>query len=467
MLALDAAERRIHLPERVVRRLRLSGMVAAAVIAVAIVGVAVASADRIADSATSVWNDVRGGAPVRRVDGPRLLSVAPYQRSDGTRRAAVDGFESAPIGGLGADGFEALYARERTHPKHSSYSHMIWLRVAAEVGVVGLLLMAALLIVAGHGLFRRLRAGPPDERRVIAIALALAAYLAFAASLDWLEEFPAIAGPVVGAVAIAALALGSPRREEARRSPGGLRDGSRGRGRRRRRGRDRPPLAVAARAAHGALAHSEPAAALAALDRASSLNPLDPLPASLAGFIELQRERPAAAQAAFRRSLRIEDGWLGHFARAHRGLAGRDRRGAARSRRDRCLDREEEIVDSFEEMLDTGEPIIPSPSTGARSRIPCTWNGRRRRLSPVTPGGWTRRRCRTDDGHGERAGPWSEPSRTPRSRPRSTVWRALGRHVGADGGISAMSGGIGIALVGARVARSRGRCRRCTRVSVR
>jgi len=359
MLALDAAERRIRVPERVVRRLRMASMVAGAVVAVAIVGVAVASADRIADSATSVWNDVRGGAPVRRVDGPRLLSVAPYQRSD-YWRAAVSGFESAPVGGLGADNFEALYARERNYPKHSSYSHMIWLRVAVELGVVGLLLTAALLIVAGRGLFLRLRAGPPDERRVIAIAAALSAYLAFAASLDWLEEFPAIAGPVVGAVAIA-LALGSPRQERPRQSPGVLATAS------------AIVVAVVAvvaivfpwlslreqRAAR-ALADTEPAAALAALDRASSLNPVDPLPASLAGFIELQRDRPAAAEAAFRRSLRIEDGWLGHFELALIAASqGRDadaRRELAATRR---LDREEEIVDRFAEMLDAGEPIDP------------------------------------------------------------------------------------------------------------
>jgi hypothetical protein len=109
-----------------------------------------------------------------------------------------------------------------------------------------------------------------------------------------------------------------------------------------------------------ALADTDPAAAVAALDRASSLNPVDPLPASLTGFIHLQDGRPAAASAAFRRSLRIEDGWLGHFElaliAASQGDTAQARRELAATRR---LDREEEIVDTFAEMLATGEPVDP------------------------------------------------------------------------------------------------------------
>jgi hypothetical protein len=359
MLALHAAERRIRLPAPVVRRLRLAGFAAAGLLAVVVVGAAVASADRIADGATSVWNDVRGGAPVRRVDGPRLLSVAPYQRSD-YWRVAVNGLRSAPVGGLGADGFEALYARERDYPKHSRYTHMIWLRIGAETGIVGLLLTAALLLAAARALRRRRRAAGPEERRVVAIALALAAYMAFAASLDWLEEFPALAGPAIGAVAIA-LALASPQRGLQARRP--------------------RVLATVAAAAVGvaavvaivlpwlslremrtarALADTDAPAAIAALDRASSLNPLDPLPASLTGFIHLQDGRPAAASAAFRRSLRIEDGWLGHFELALIAASQGDTAGARRElAATRRLDREEEIVDRFAEMLATGEPVDP------------------------------------------------------------------------------------------------------------
>jgi len=356
-LVLVAVEQRIRLADATRRRLRTAGIVAGCVAAVGLAGATVASAQRIADAVTTVWNDVRSGTPVRRAEGPRLLSVAPYQRSD-YWRAAIDGFRSAPVNGLGAAGFEERYDLQRQDPKHSRYSHLIWLRVPAELGLVGVALLIALLVVTGRACVARIRHGSPDERRIVAIALALAAYLGFGASLDWLEEFPVLAGPVVGALALVLVAgtpAPPPRRRSAPRSAAvalvaaavavaiAL-----------------PWLSLREQAKARTLAATDPAAAERALDRAAALDPLDPRPRAIEGFIAIEDRRYAEARTAFRRSLAVEDGWLGHFelalidaadgreASARAGLAAAERR-----------NHDEPIIGTVRELLDAGEPIDP------------------------------------------------------------------------------------------------------------
>jgi hypothetical protein len=355
--ALALAERRVRISDTVTRAGRRIAVVAVVLAAVAAAGAVAANAGRIAGAAERGWQDFRGGEPVRRGE-TRLLAVQAYQRSD-YWRVAWDAFAAAPLQGEGSGGFEQRYDAERDFAKHSRYPHSIWFRAASENGVVGVALLLALLGAAGLGCLRAARAPDEDTRRVAAIALALGCTFLLHASVDFLEEFPAVVGPVLG-MTVVCLAL-RPEAPERRTRASGRRTAA---------------VALVAGAAAVAIAlpwlsereqaaalrtaGADPARALRAADRAAGLGPLDGRPLMLAGFIELERGRHGAARAAFLRALDREDGWLPH---AQLGLldAAAGRTVDARRRLDTAarMSRHEELVAFARERLAEGRPVDP------------------------------------------------------------------------------------------------------------
>ena len=130
---------------------------------------------------------------------------------------AVDAFESEPIRGIGAGGYETFYAANRESGFVGRHTHSLPLQILAEFGVVGALIFASILglvLVTAWQRWQvgRLRAGssllavPPNLRsddgwRTIPVLVAIGAAGGFSMSIDWTAEFPVIVAPVVIAAA--------------------------------------------------------------------------------------------------------------------------------------------------------------------------------------------------------------------------------------------------------------------------
>jgi tetratricopeptide (TPR) repeat protein len=108
---------------------------------------------------------------------------------------AKDAFKSEPIRGIGAGGYEAYWLQHGTLNVPVRDAHSLYLETAAELGIVGLLLLLAfLVVVAVSGWRRRIERFPGGE---VCVALALLVAGLVSAGLDWTWELPACFGPVV------------------------------------------------------------------------------------------------------------------------------------------------------------------------------------------------------------------------------------------------------------------------------
>ncbi len=129
-------------------------------------------------------------------------TVARLGSTDSNRYAywgvALDGFAAAPLQGHGAGSFGVLWLKDRTVPEVVRDAHSIWFETAAELGLVGLVLLASLF---GGTVLAALRA---PHARVAGPAAALVAWTVHSA-LDWDWELPG--GPTLTAVVLAGLVL--------------------------------------------------------------------------------------------------------------------------------------------------------------------------------------------------------------------------------------------------------------------
>jgi O-Antigen ligase/Tetratricopeptide repeat len=117
--------------------------------------------------------------------------------------AAVDEWQEDPILGHGPGTYEAWWARDGTLQAFVRDAHSLYLETLAELGVVGLVLIAGAFgtgLVAG---VRRTLRGPPAERQLrAALVASFAAYLA-AAAIDWMWELTVVS--IVGMVLLGLL----------------------------------------------------------------------------------------------------------------------------------------------------------------------------------------------------------------------------------------------------------------------
>jgi len=102
---------------------------------------------------------------------------------------ALDMFAEHPLRGAGTGAFVVDWRRERHVRDPARDAHSLYLETAAELGLVGLALLAALIGAVAVGARRAWRAAPGAAAGVIA---ALAAWAAHAA-IDWDWEMPAVA----------------------------------------------------------------------------------------------------------------------------------------------------------------------------------------------------------------------------------------------------------------------------------
>jgi len=280
-------------------------------------------------------------------------------------RVSLDAFLAHPIGGLGQDNFDDYYVSRRRTVEEPSYTHSLELRLLTHTGVVGFALFAIFLVAA-------IVAAMPARRRA-----GLEAFVAGAAllplvvwlihgSIDWFWEIPALSGPALGFLAMAA-ALGAPvHPPRARQSRVGRRVAIAAGG---------AALLLAAVVVLGVpylsvrevsiatnLRQTDPVKALSDLRIAAELNPLSPDPGRLAGTIALQSGRYAIARERFEQAISRERGgwyaWLGAglaaSALGERSIARHDFQVA------RSINPKEAVITEALGRVGSPEPLTPA-----------------------------------------------------------------------------------------------------------
>jgi O-Antigen ligase len=146
----------------------------------------------------------RAGVPI---NSPDLSSNGRWQFWGG----ALHAFESNPIAGVGAGGFEDWWGRHASVPIFVRNPHSLPLQEAAELGTPGVLLIAGFLFTLVAAARRRLRAGLRGD---VGILVAVVAAGGVGALVDWTWEIPAVLAPA--AICSALLLASAPSRPLAR-----------------------------------------------------------------------------------------------------------------------------------------------------------------------------------------------------------------------------------------------------------
>lgn len=193
----------------VVPRSRALNLAAVGAVVFLIAAVALDAPGRAADG----WDEFKaGGGPGSGTS--RLGSVAGQSRYE-FWKAAVDQNATKPLTGTGSGTFEYWWARNGTTDETVLDTHSLYLQTLGELGIVGLVLLAAfLLTILAGGVRATLRAGP-RVRPALAAAVAGCAAFCLTATVDWMWQVPVL--PIVVLLLAAVLVTaGSPPGGEAR-----------------------------------------------------------------------------------------------------------------------------------------------------------------------------------------------------------------------------------------------------------
>jgi hypothetical protein len=143
-------------------------------------------------------------------DTPRLAPTSRHLLSStGNGRwqfwgAAVDEFETRPLLGGGPGSYEAWWAQHGSVSYFTRHAHSLYLETLAELGIVGLALLAGFLLTGLVAAAGRLRSAAAHDRNLIAALAGLVVAFGFAAAIDWIWQLTVV--PVVAIVALALLA---------------------------------------------------------------------------------------------------------------------------------------------------------------------------------------------------------------------------------------------------------------------
>jgi hypothetical protein len=108
-------------------------------------------------------------------------------------RVAAGAFADHPLRGIGSGGFRVAWLRDRDIVESTHDVHSLYLEAAAELGIVGLALMALTLGAVAAAAREAHRRGPPLAAGAIAGLVAWAAH----AGIDWDWEMPALTLPAI------------------------------------------------------------------------------------------------------------------------------------------------------------------------------------------------------------------------------------------------------------------------------
>jgi hypothetical protein len=150
------------------------------------------------------------GSPVTGATPSRLASLQSHRYA--YWKVAIGAFADHPLKGIGSGSFSVRWLRERHFREAVLDAHSLYLETAAELGVVGLAALAAL--IAGIALCARdaMRRDPALGAGLIAGA----AVWASQAGVEWLWEMPAV---TLIALALAATLVASAEGDVATASP--------------------------------------------------------------------------------------------------------------------------------------------------------------------------------------------------------------------------------------------------------
>jgi hypothetical protein len=119
-------------------------------------------------------------------------------------KVAVQGFEAAKGHGLGAGTYELYWARHRPNASKVKDAHSLYLEVAGELGIVGVLLLGAGLIALLVGTLWRVR--DRDHRALYGAVFAACIAWAIEAGIDWQWEMPTVTLPILALAGASAAA---------------------------------------------------------------------------------------------------------------------------------------------------------------------------------------------------------------------------------------------------------------------
>ena len=303
-------DRRIEPTDARLRATRIGAAAATVVAVIAGTLVFLAAVGNPIAEAGDAWDEFKrgGNAPVA---GSSRLTSADSNRYD-FWTVAWELFREEPVRGIGVENFQAEYLKRGQSGEQPRFPHSLPLAVLSQTGIVGALLLGGALLAAAVSAVGAIRRAGGLAATAAAAALALYAYWLAHASVDWLWEFPALAGAAVSMLALSG-ALG--------RTPGSGPPAPGGPSAR-RRARTAGVVVVAASAATVLAASvvpawlaqrnieraaeewpSDPRAAYERLDRAADLNPLSPAPHLTAATIALELDWRRVAEREFRRAL--------------------------------------------------------------------------------------------------------------------------------------------------------------------
>src|SRR4051794_9231728 len=184
-------------------RLRLgspAGVGAIVVVAVLAVG-GVVALTRSPEAPAPAQSSGKGGV-VLPGDRARLGTLKTNRPS--YWKVALHGFADHPLVGTGAHGFQQLWLQKRHISESVQDAHSLYLETAAELGLIGLLLLAGWL---GSIAVAFVRIG--DRLLIAGWAAASAAYV-FHAGLDWDWEMPGVTLPFLALTGAALAAAAEP-----------------------------------------------------------------------------------------------------------------------------------------------------------------------------------------------------------------------------------------------------------------
>jgi Flp pilus assembly protein TadD len=205
---LGILERFVERPRRLEWDRRMGiGLGVAALLAVFVVVAVPPVRDHVSDgwekfTSQSELDAQGGGSRLQQVLDPS--SRGRYQYWEVATRAGADD----PLTGIGAGAFEFLWTRERGPLQYAHDAHSLFFETFAELGIVGLGLVAALCLGGlGLGIIRAVRAVPGERAYRAGVAAAFTVFVA-AAAVDWMWELAVV--PMAALVLLAIIASEEP-----------------------------------------------------------------------------------------------------------------------------------------------------------------------------------------------------------------------------------------------------------------
>lgn len=366
---LIALTRRGTLPDRLGSTFQRGRIVLGGVAVVAAVATLVVAGSDVTSWAQDRFEEFKTSDSGRVEPGESRLSRGLGTNRYDYWRVAVEIAADDPWTGVGGGNFAAAYLARRDSTEEGVHAHGVWFEYLAELGVPGVLALAAFAVafaVAFARCCRRSGRGSPDRALRVAAVIPLL-YLFVHGSGEWLWPFPAFTVPALG-LAAAAIAIrtqgeeagevGAPGRSPLRWAPAALVLII---------AMAATPAFLSARLTERAISrwHDDPATALADLDTARRLDPLSASPALVAGIIAVQAESPAEARRAFAEAMeRNPRDW---FPRFELGLlaavAGNEEEALKRLAEARERNPREALIELAQRRVERGRPPDPAEAT--------------------------------------------------------------------------------------------------------